>query len=222
MLLSAAVKVSRLIGVVLAVLLSVAARDAFAARDSEVIPVEKGFIELRGGVRLTPQGTFEKMLADRGYKLHSTLVTPAVIFPLGYRVNRDWSAALEFGYGAGQYELVDSAGVASAVRSSTFTIQIVGQWVPPVEWGRLEPVFGIGGGYYLSTIKNADRRIDGANTEANATGAFVSAGLRWAATRNIGLSIEDRYAFAVAGVGNLGRLNVGGNTASLGLYYVWR
>lgn len=223
-LLSAAVKLRPAISLSALLLVSfVAPESAKAAPSEEVIPIKTGFVEVRGGVRVAPQGGFEKSQASQGFALKSKLVTPVVFVPLGYRIDRNWAALVEFGYGNGQYDRTETTkNETSTLRSTTISIAIAGQWTPDLGWDRLEPFLGVGGGYYLTSLKSTDGAITAAMSEANTTGFFVSAGLRWAPTTSLGVVLENRYALAVAGVGTLGAVNVGGYAGSLGLYYVWK
>ena len=197
---------------------------AFAAPlTPDVIPEKTGFIEARGGVRITPHGSMQKALEGNGLGVQPRLVTPAVLIPLGYRVDRTWAAAIEFSYGNGHFALTDlKTGLGSTLRSTTLGLQIVGQWSPNLGWERLEPFLSFGGGYYFSTLASDAGQLSEALGETNTTGFFAGVGLRWAATKPLGVVMESRYALAVAGVGKVATINVGGSTTSLGLYYVWK
>jgi opacity protein-like surface antigen len=213
------------VGIGALLLAVIAAERARAEDDEDLLPGPKtGTIAVAGGVRMTLPFGFLRSADAAGYPLASHTVGPALVLPLGYRIDKEWAVNIDFTYGLDQFNFAASDGKPpSSLRAQTFTLQIGGQYTPQVGWGRLEPVFGFGVGYYLSTLTSTDSALSLKSTESNATGFFVSVGLRYALTSQVGLNLEDRFALATAKAGaTLGDVPVGGNTASLGMYYAFR
>ena len=198
---------------------------ARAAPEPLLPPAETGLVTVLGGVRFVPQAPLESSAAKQGWAVVGRApVTPAVLVPLSYRVDREWSALIELGWANDGYRLRPAEGTAtSELAVQTVGLLAGGQRAFDLGWRRVEPYLGFGVGYYLSTV-----RLTGSlgelpkHVEAHAAGGFLSAGLRIGLGGGWSAVVEERYAFAVTGLGDFGALTVGGNTVALGLSRVWR
>lgn len=182
-------------------------------------PGEVGLVGLEAGYRVVPDAPFRSTAAKAGRPMTAhDLGGPALLLPLLYRVDRDWSVLIEGGYGIDRYEIAHEGTVD--LRTATLHAGVQ----RAIDFGsdRFEPFFEAGIGYYLSTFTTRDGAGPAHTLEANATGGFLGAGVRVALTADLGLTVEDRYAFAFVGLQGVGDSSVGGNTTALGLYYVWR
>jgi hypothetical protein len=183
-----------------------------------VPPPETGLVAALGGYRIVPQGDFVARLGAQRFDLVSRPAgLPTVLVPLSYRVDREWVAEFALGYGADQFRFSDG----SQLGLGTASLTLGGQRLFDVGVPWLEPYVGFGVGYWISSI-TGDRVESGSQREGAATGGFVSAGLRAALTPELGLVLEDRLAYAELALPGLGIAQVGGNSATAGLYYVWR
>lgn len=201
-----------------------------AAASAPVLPgPETGLITVLGGVRYVPQGPLTASALKAGWKpVDRWAVTPAVAVPFSYRVDAQWTALVEFDWSADEYAFhnddpPEKASAEGRFAVNTMALLIGGQRSFDLGWQRVEPYLGFGLGYYLSTVK-----LKGSlgqlpkQFEAHTGGGYVAAGLR------IGLGggwlavVEERYAFAIAGLADFGQVTVGGNTVSLGVGRVWR
>lgn len=210
-------------------LLLPAAAHASAANAPLLPGPETGLITVLGGVRYVPQGPLQSSALKAGWKsVDRWAVTPAVAVPFSYRVDADWTALVEFDWSTDQYRFRNDTPPENASADGRFSLHtaavlIGGQRTFHLGWRRIEPYLGFGLGYYLSAVK-----LEGSlgalpkQFEAHTGGGYLAAGLR------IGLGggwlavVEERYAFATAGLADFGAVTVGGNTVSLGVGRVWR
>lgn len=178
-----------------------------------------GLVGLGAGLRLIPQTALFEDSAKAGHVFASRQPgAPAAILPLSYRVDREWSAAVEFGYGYDHYAFTDQ----TSIELHTVTLLIRGERSFDVGVPWFEPYLCFGAGYYLSTAVVDPGEATPRSGEAHATGLFLGLGARLALTADLGLFLEDRFALATTGIAGYGPLAVGGNLAALGFYHAWR
>lgn len=184
-----------------------------SAAPAEVPPPETGLVGLAAGIRFAPQSALAEHARKEQVSVTSgALAGPVVLLPLAYRIDRAWTLAVEFGFGADRVTFSDR----DALDFRTFTVGAAVQYALPVMGPRFEP-YALGGiGYYLSTVTGSTAGQQEQAQEHNTTGIVLGAGLRMALTSSFGLALEGRHAFAWARAAS-----VGGTSATLGVYWVW-
>ncbi len=199
----------------MAVLVALAPALSFAS-SPRLPPAGVGLVGLSVGYRMVPDAPFAATAAKAGRPMSShAFGAPTALVPFSYRGDGGWSLVVELGYGSDHYQLAD----AGAVDLQTVTLQAGAQWAFDLGLDRLEPFAEAGVGYYLSTFTASGGPQ---NVEANSSGGFLGAGLRYALTDEVGLTLEERYALATVNLAGVADASVGGDTVALGMYYVWR
>lgn len=209
----------------LVVLLSAAQAHASTSPEPLLPPPETGLVSLLAGVRYVPQGALIGAASKAGWTLSERLpVSPAIAVPFSYRLDSDWSVGIEFGWSPDSYVFREaSSGALGSFSAQTFGLLVAGQWHLNMGWERVEPYLGGGIGYYLTSVATTGGMGELPRAfEAHAGGAYLAAGARVGIGLGWALLIEERYAFATAGLADFGAVTVGGNTVSLGISRVWR
>lgn len=177
-----------------------------------------GWITVAGGVRWIYQGDVGRYLAQHGNGLSGhDAWQPAVLLGATSQFQSGWAVRAELGWSLDRYRLRDDTTVAI----QTIAAQLALEWMPPLNWGRVQPYLDGGIGYYFSGVTEPVGEVDSTDT-TSATGVSLAIGARIALTTGLGFSVEDRYALAFAGLGSLGTGSVGGNTFTVGMYFGWK
>lgn len=189
-------------------------------RRTVVPPPGLGFVSALAAYRIVPQADFVAALARINHVVASRAFGgPAGLLPLAYRVDAEWTAEFTLGYGTDRFLFSDQTELS--IQTATITIGGQRGFDVGIPW--LEPYVGFGIGWWLSSVSDTSpERVGQASSDRHTTAGYVSAGLRVALTPDLGLVLEDRFAYAEIPMPGLGIAQVGGNSAALGLYYVWR
>lgn len=191
------------------------------AAGAEVLvpPAGAGLLGVSGGWRYVPQwflATDAKKLGQG--ELRPSFGSPQVLVPFGYRIDDHWGVGISFAYGHETMRFTSG----SSLGLSTLALELSVERRFNPGWDRLELYASAGIGQYLSAVSIQPADGPRVNTEANTQGFNAALGVRYALTQHFGLVLEDRFVWAGVGVDGFGRPLVGGNTLSLGMFYVWR
>lgn len=200
--------------------LTLLARPAPAAEGLEARDADYGTVALLAGLRHVPQEPLLRGFAEAGTPVgRRTVVSPAAAVALAYRVDRTWTAALEFGGGRDTYHFasggrldVNTAFLAMAGRYS---------FRPGPRW--LEPYLQLGAGYHLSVLQDSGPASAAPPVvqEANVMGVSCGAGTRFLPGGPFGLLLDLRWSFAGVPLVERPVLESGGLSLLLGVEYLW-
>lgn len=182
-------------------------------RLAQSVPTEGTRLALMAGYHYWPQAGFENSAVGAGYMLERrTVGGPMAAAAFGYRATSDWDVSLEVGY---TWESIRFE--RGATNHSTIPLLFVARWLP---WpGRVEPYFGLGGGYVLNFYTGGVMDY----VESHSMGLMADAGVFVTLSPQVAFLAELRFTYAVSEMSEPFESRMGGGLAlTVGIQWGFR
>lgn len=181
------------------------------ALPAQARPVEDGTrITLFAGARYVPHHHFELLAEKAGTPVTSDPpVGPEALLSFAYAPDPAVEISLELGAALDRYQFANTTMTMTNVPvvGSLRYMPLDGAWCPYV---------GGGGGYLLGLVSGAP----GGTVDAHAAEFHLLAGISYALSERLLVSLEDRYQFGSGDIIGIGQIQSGGNALMLGLSFV--
>jgi outer membrane protein W len=176
-----------------------------------VQPEDTGRIGLMFGWRYQPNARFNELATMNGYPITGASPGgPTVLAAFGYRALDQLEVAIEVGYA---HESFKFTNVDKPFQLNQIPLTIAVRWAP-FQW-RFYPYIGAGFGYLLNFF--SDPPPPASYLESNGSGPVGIIGVTGDIWDRVSLVIEYRYTYSRVQLGDLGAMQVGGNSFFIGV-----